>query len=127
MNEKTVKKYIKNLDDLLKEIQDYREDLFESEAMVIFCFGIIYKHTNLQGLVIKDEKNHRCDAVAFLESNAEKPLVVEFELRSKNFVKHGHDKERCDLIVCWKHNWKEIPENIDVIELDDLWKKAGFK
>lgn len=35
----------------------------------------------------------------------------------KNFKLHGHDLKGCDMIVCWKHNWKEVPADIEVIEL----------
>jgi hypothetical protein len=27
-------------------------------------------------------------------------IAIEFEYRSSNFERHGHDPERCDLIVC---------------------------
>jgi hypothetical protein len=33
---------------------------------------------------------------------------IEFEYESRNFVKHGHDKNGCDLIVRWTHNWKGV-------------------
>jgi hypothetical protein len=42
---------------------------------------------------------------------------IEFEYESKNFLRHGHDPKKCDVIVCWRHNWKECPEEIEVIEL----------
>jgi Homing endonuclease associated repeat len=45
------------------------------------------------------------------------PVNVELEYESKNFLLHGHDPKRCDVIVCWRHNWKECPEEIEVIEL----------
>jgi hypothetical protein len=127
MKEGMIEKYIKDLNALYKEIRDYGEDLFEAESMVIFCFGIIYKHINLYGLVIKDEKNKHGDAVAFLDPNAEKQIAIEFELRSKNFITHKHDPNKCDLIICWKDNWKECPEHIDVLELDYLWEKAKIR
>ena len=40
---------------------------------------------------------------------------IELEQESKNFLKHGHDPNGCDLIVCWEHNWEECP--LEVIEL----------
>ena len=42
---------------------------------------------------------------------------IEFEYESKNFERHGHDPSACDVIVCWVHNWKDCPPNIQVIEL----------
>ena len=40
---------------------------------------------------------------------------IEFEYESKNFVKHLHKAENCDVIVCWEHNWPECP--LRVVEL----------
>ncbi len=45
---------------------------------------------------------------------------IEFEYKSKNFMEHGHDPNRCDLIVCWLHDWEECP--LEVLEL-----KAAIK
>jgi hypothetical protein len=44
-------------------------------------------------------------------------LRIEFEYESKNFKLHGHDPKGCDMIVCWRHNWKECPAEIEVVEL----------
>jgi len=40
---------------------------------------------------------------------------IEFEYESRNFLKHMHPANGCDLIVCWRHNWPECP--LEVIEL----------
>jgi hypothetical protein len=32
--------------------------------------------------------------------------------------------ERCDLIVCWVHNWPECPENLEVIEMSTVVKRC---
>lgn len=42
-------------------------------------------------------------------------MAVEFEHRSSNFRMHGHDAARCDLVVCWEHDWKDCP--VRVVEL----------
>jgi len=42
---------------------------------------------------------------------------IEFEYESVNFKKHNHDPGRCDIIVCWIHNWPNCPPNLTVIEL----------
>jgi hypothetical protein len=46
---------------------------------------------------------------------------VELEQESRNFLKHGHDPNGCDLIVCWEHNWDECP--LEVIELKSVIRK----
>jgi len=127
MNADMVKKYVKDLDRLLKECREFKgkDMLFECEAMVIFIFGIIYKYFNLLGILIKDEKKGELDAIAYLDPSAKNEIHIEFELYSSNFVDHGHDPNKCDLIVCWQHDWKECPNNIDVLELEQFWDKAN--
>lgn len=46
---------------------------------------------------------------------------IEFELRSRDFVTHGHPTNGCDLIVCWEHNWSEAP--LEVLELQSAIRK----
>ena len=36
-------------------------------------------------------------------------VAIEFEYRSSNFLRHGHDPALCDLIVCWEHDWERSP------------------
>jgi hypothetical protein len=54
-------------------------------------------------------------------------VYIEFEFRSHNFLEHGHDPAKCNLIVCWEHDWPDCP--LEVIELRqvvrDLPTKAG--
>jgi len=119
-----IDKYVRNLDGMITEIRDLKEDLFESEEMVVFYSGVIYKYLNLYGIVIKDEKKGELDAIAYLDLQAKKGITVEFELYSSNFVEHKHDPNKCDLIICWRHDWKECPNNIDVFELEYFWELA---
>lgn len=48
---------------------------------------------------------------------------IEFEYQSRNFERHGHDPEGCDLIVCWEHNWEACP--LDVLELKEYAARGG--
>lgn len=41
--------------------------------------------------------------------------LIEFELRSSDFLRHAHPVAGCDLVVCWLHDWNECP--IEVLEL----------
>lgn len=47
-------------------------------------------------------------------------LRIEFEYESRSFVTHKHDPDEVDMIICWRHNWKDCPEWIEVIELSSL-------
>jgi Homing endonuclease associated repeat len=42
---------------------------------------------------------------------------IEFEYESRSFAAHGHDAKGCDMIVCWRHNWKACPKEMMVVEL----------
>lgn len=47
-----------------------------------------------------------------------KRVRIEFEFESRNFKEHRHDLDGCDVIVCWRHNWADCPERIEVVELE---------
>ena len=47
---------------------------------------------------------------------------IEFEFESRNLRDHGHPIAGCDVIVCWRHNWPECPENLEVVELASIIK-----
>jgi hypothetical protein len=51
-------------------------------------------------------------------------VKIEAEYESRNFAQHGHNPDKCDVIVCWKHNWTNCPKHIEVIELSKLWERA---
>jgi|WetSurMetagenome_2_1015567.scaffolds.fasta_scaffold12047_3 hypothetical protein len=41
--------------------------------------------------------------------------LIEYEFSSRDFKKHRHDPQGCNLIVCWEHNWPDCP--VEVLEL----------
>ena len=45
-------------------------------------------------------------------------IRIAFEFKSSFFTKKGHYINECDLIICWKHDWKNCP--IEVIELSKV-------
>jgi hypothetical protein len=52
---------------------------------------------------------------------------IEFEKDSRSFADHGHDPKGCDMIVCWRHNWKACPKEMMVLELRKavrMWKSG---
>ena len=56
-----------------------------------------------------------CEAMRRVEGGKWQPVRIEFEFESRNFMKHLHDVNGCDLIVCWEHNWPDCP--VEVLEL----------
>lgn len=97
--------------------------------------GIVYGPINEQGVVflfskIHDELGIKIEAVqqGFPDARARrfngKGWIVEnieFEYKSSHFIQHGHNLDECDIIVCWKHDWKDCP--LEVIEMRSLIKK----
>ncbi len=84
-----------------------------NENGVIFLFGKVADDLNMY---IEEIKPGFPDCIGrrFVGKGWER-VSIEFEYQSKNFIQHGHDPDKCDLIICWEHNWKDCP--IEVIEL----------
>ena len=53
---------------------------------------------------------------AIVKDEQGKEYRVEFEYRSGNFVQHGHDPSRCDLVICWI---KDEELSVNTISLKD--------
>ena len=88
-----------------------------NELGVMVLFGMVAGP--LLGLQVESVQGKFPDCVAKRQVAPGKwqHLRIEFEYESKNFKLHGHDPKGCDMIVCWKHNWKECPGDLEVIEL----------
>ena len=88
----------------------------------VICLFSKY-HKNLGFPYIKKIGSAFPDAEV-IDSNG-KNKFVEFEFLSSNYKLHGHDKEskQCDFIICWEHDWSDMPtdlENkIEIIPLKD--------
>ena len=125
MKKNVIKKYVRELDGLLEEmslvqaIPAVRID----EKAVIFLFGRIFRFLNFDDVTVGHEKAGDLDAWAWNERDM-RDTIIEFEATSRNFDIHKHDPKKCNLIVCWEHNWKQCPSNIEVLELKYLWEKA---
>ena len=87
-----------------------------NEAGVLFAFGVM---AGRLGFAVKRWQVAFPDCVAVREmaKGQWQDQNVEVEFESKNFLRHGHDPKKCDVIVCWIHNWPECPEWIEVVEL----------
>jgi len=87
-----------------------------NEQGVIFLFGMVCFEL---GFIVEAVRSGfpDCEAKRRIDSKRDQweRVKIEFEYRSSNFREHGHNPAKCDLIVCWEHDWKECP--IEVIEL----------
>jgi hypothetical protein len=88
-----------------------------NELGVIFLFGAMSWQL---GFVIHKLQAEfpDCEAMRRVSEDRCQLVKIEFELESRNFLKHMHDPSKCDLIVCWRHNWPECP--LEVLELRKL-------
>jgi hypothetical protein len=87
-----------------------------NEQGVVYLFGMV---SNELGLIVEAVQAGfpDCEAKRCVNprENRWQRVRIEFEFRSRNFVDHGHDPARCDLVVCWEHNWPDCP--LEIIEL----------
>jgi len=95
-----------------------------NEAGVIYLFGIMSERLGFVVTRIQSEFPD-CEALRLVDEDRCQRVWIEFEYESRNFLKHLHDVNGCDLIVCWKHNWPECP--LEVVELrKEIAKIAGI-
>jgi hypothetical protein len=87
-----------------------------NELGVMVLFGMLAAGLGLQVESVQG-KFPDCVAKRMVAPGKWQYLRIEFEYESKNFKLHGHDPKGCDVIVCWRHNWKECPAEIEVVEL----------
>lgn len=90
-----------------------------NEMGVIFLFGAVARRL---GFKIQRMQTGYPDCIAMREMRPGQwqRVRIEIEYESRNFFKHRHQREKCDFIVCWRHNWKECPEEIRVVELSSM-------
>jgi hypothetical protein len=87
-----------------------------NEAGVILLFGSL-----AAGMGFRIERLQAafpdCKAKREVVPGKWEDVLIEFEYESRNFKEHRHDPMGCHVIVCWKHNWPDCPEWLEVIEL----------
>lgn len=97
-----------------------------NEQGVIFLFGKISEEIgfNIEGL---RSGFPDCEGTRLIDKNKNQwePVFIEFEYNSKSFLDHGHDPSKCDVIICWVHDWLECP--IEVIDLKKIINKIKLK
>lgn len=89
-----------------------------NEQGVVYLFGMVSRELEFLVESIRTAFPD-CEGKRCLNPTGTKwqHVHIEFEYRSSNFEEHGHDRENCDLIVCWTHDWQDCP--IEVLELKD--------
>jgi hypothetical protein len=95
-----------------------------NEQGVVLLFGMLAKDL---GYIIEAAQHGfpDCEAKRQMAPDRWQRVRIEFEFESRNFREHGHPVSGCDVIVCWRHNWDECPENIEVVELSSIIKSLA--
>ena len=95
-----------------------------NEQGVVLLFGML---ANELGFLVESVQQGfpDCEAKRRIGKHRWVRARIEFEYESRSFRDHGHAVDGCDLIVCWRHNWPECPENIEVMELSSLITRLG--
>ena len=87
-----------------------------NEQGVVFLFGKLH---NEIGIIIEAIQAGFPDAKGRKkQQRGWEEVAIEFEYRSSNFEAHKHPVEKCDMIICWIHDWNECP--IEVVELKSI-------
>lgn len=55
----------------------------------------------------------------FIKRNG-KVLLAEVEKKSSDFKYHKHNPKKCDMIICWEHDWKDC--YLPILEIKVLWE-----
>lgn len=93
-----------------------------NEQGVVFLFGKISEELGFSIEAIRTDYPD-CDGKRLVDRNKNlwEKVSIEFEYRSSNFHQHAHDASKCDVIVCWIHDWSDCP--LEVIELREVIKQ----
>ena len=94
-----------------------------NELGVVYLFGVLHETFDFKIESIQSGYPD-CLARRKVGNNRWEEVRIEFEFDSRSFKSHGHDPSGVDVIICWKHNWKDCPKRIEVIELSTLLADA---
>ena len=141
MKEDIIRKYVRDLDGLLKEIRSWEKEgtvLHQTypdvqqwmyEQGIVFLFGRLYRFFNF-GDIILGSNARTLKGLDGVVSWGKEIKELEFEVLSSGFDVHilrgdvKPDDYKNTIIVCWEHKWKECPSDIDVIEFKHFWELA---
>jgi len=87
-----------------------------NENGVVFLFGMVARELGYSVEAIQIGFPD-CEAKRQVAPGKWQRVRIEFEFESRNFVEHGHDRNSCDVLVCWSHNWNDAPASLEVVEL----------
>lgn len=90
-----------------------------NEQGVVFLFGVVAKELGYMVEALQAGYPD-CEAKRQVAPGRWQRVRIEFEFESRNFRDHGHPPGGCDVIVCWRHNWPDCPQHIEVVDLSTV-------
>jgi hypothetical protein len=92
-----------------------------NEQGVVLLFALVAKEL---GYIVEAVQSGFPDCEAKRQIGPERwqRVHIEFEFESRNYRGHGHPFTGCDVIVCWRDNWHDCPQQIEILELSTLIK-----
>lgn len=92
-----------------------------NEQGVIFLFSKVSKDLNIE---IEEIRTGFPDAIGRVQTSKGYYVrrTIEFEYLSSHY---DHLPAKCDMIICWKHDWAECPPEIEVIALEGVVKELS--
>jgi hypothetical protein len=97
-----------------------------NEMGVMILFGMLAGELGFQIEAVQG-KYPDIEAKRQIQPGKWQRVRMEAEYESRNFALHGHDPAKCDIIVCWRHNWVKCPKEIEVIELSRVIGASGLR
>jgi hypothetical protein len=85
-----------------------------NEAGVAVLFGAVARDLGFRIARVQNGFPD-CEAMRVIAPGRLQRVLIEFEYESRNFLLHQHLATKCNMIVCWRHNWPECP--LEVLEL----------
>lgn len=90
-----------------------------NEQGVVLLFGMVARELGYMVEAVQTGFPD-CEAKRQVGRGKWQRVRIEFEYESRSFRDHGHRVDGCDVIVCWRHNWPDCPDTIEVVELANI-------
>ena len=97
------------------------------ENEVVSLFSVVAQELGFE-IVCQRPAFPDCEARRVVDPRRKryKPCFIEFELKSRDYLRHKHPLNGCDLVVCWQHDWTDCP--LKVLELESVIRRLpGWK
>jgi len=93
-----------------------------NEQGVVFLFSKVSEDLNIK---IEEIQQGFPDAIGKVKTDkGYAKRTIEFEYKSSNY---DHLPKKCDILICWEHDWLGCPKDIEIIELKKVVEAISYK